>query len=418
MPPPARIKTVHLVLDALNCTIYRAMQPNSDQTNRGLQVPSRDDHTQPLKADYNAAANVMRQQIDKIYDDPQPNEQIVQNPTAHPYQQSHSEAADVSAQEQDEAVQAHWQKYHSAWQQYYQMYYERYYQAQVAKQLTSGPTQTGQIVASTPPESLSKDQAVDELRSELLKKVRKGSEKIRRSRHFMPAVVAGFVALLFVFLQYNQLIFANVLAFTAPASTDASNSFIDPSTDISVGPEPLIKIPKINVEAPVVYDISSIAESVVQSKLKSGVVHYPIAGASAFPGQVGNTVFLGHSANDVFDDGQYKFIFLYLDRLVKGDTFYLNYEGKRYTYIVTETKVINPSQVGELVLNNGKPMATLVTCTPAGTALNRLIIIGEQVAPDPATATAQSDNQPTANDDTASIGGATKGFFERVFGSN
>ena len=410
------------------------MQPSSNSDQRGgVQVPDRSGHTSPPPTSRDAAANLMRQQIDKIYDDPQPNEHIATaattppaEPTAqpiqqvNPYEQSHSELTDVRTQEQNNASQAHWQKYHSAWQQYYQMYYERYYQAQVVKQIASKSASNEPAPASTQPleteKTLTKDQAVHELRSELMEKIQNNATKVRHSRHFMPALVALVVALGFLFLQYNPIIIATVQSFMAPGSTEAPNAVIDTSTDVVVGPEPKILIPKISVEAPVVYDVPSIEESVVQSKLKDGVVHYPIPGANALPGQVGNTVILGHSANDVFDDGNYKFIFLPLDKLEKGDTFYLNYGGKRYSYVVIEKKVIEPSQVSELVINNGKPLATLVTCTPAGTALRRLVVIGEQIAPDPATATAQTEEQKNATTSASTeIGGATQSFFERLF---
>lgn len=398
------------------------MQPSTNQDDRNLRVPSRPDQTPVSPTSNQAALGIMRDQIDKIYDDPQPNEQIAARvdtaaAATDPYQQTHSETNDAEAAMDDEALKAHWQKYHSAWQQYYQLYYERYYQAQTRQRLgETTPVTTPGIIKTPAPETLNTDQAVHELRSELLEKVKQGSHKLRSSRHFTPALVALSVALVFGFLQYNQLLFASVMAFTVPASTESSSSYIDPSTDVAVSQDPVLKIPKINVEAPVVYDLTTIEESVVQSKLKNGVVHYPITGANALPGEIGNTVILGHSANDVFDDGSYKFIFLHLDRLEVGDTFYLNYQGKRYTYSVTEKKIIDPSQVSELIITNGKPMATLVTCTPPGTALKRLVVIGEQIAPDPATATAST--AATTNDSQTKIGGETKSFIERLFGGN
>jgi sortase A len=362
----------------------------------------------------------MRQQIDTIYDDPQPNEiaatapQPVAQQQQDPYTQTHSESEDVKAAEQSAAVQQHWQKYHSAWQQYYQMYYERYYQAQAQKHLIDTATENLDKHREAKQEELSEEQAVGELRNELLEKVKVQSKKIRKSRHFMPAVVAVLVALVFVFLQYNQIIFANIMAYTTPASLDTVNTYVDPSTDVAVGPEPLITIPKLAVQAPVVYDLTTLDETVVESKLESGVVHYPIRGANAVPGEIGNSVFLGHSANDVFAPGNYKFVFLRLEQLQDGDYFYLNFNSKRYTYVVTGRKVITPSQVSELAISTDKPIATLVTCVPVGTSANRLLIFGEQIAPDPSKATAQTTTPET---NTQEIGGGSKSFFERLFGN-
>ncbi len=395
------------------------MQPNSDQNSRGgVQVPGRDPqppaHTNPR----DAATQIMRQQIDKIYDDPQPNEQI----GTSPYNQTHSNADDIAAQENSPAIQAHWQKYHSAWQQYYQMYYERYYQSQLAEHAASkskkeitegeeGKKADGKATVFT------KEQATHELRSELMKKVAGHTEKIRKSRHFMPSIVAVTVAAVFLFLQYNPFLIATAKSFLAPGSLESGDFSINPGANVAVGPEPKILIPSINVEAPVVYDLTTLQENVVQSKLKHGVVHYPIPGANALPGQVGNTVILGHSSNDVFDDGAYKFIFVQLDRLNPGDIFYLHYNSVRYTYRVSEKKVISPTQVGDLVINNGKPLATLVTCTPVGTALNRLVVIGEQISPDPSGAAQQTAEQQQTQNEATQIGGNAPSFFERLFGS-
>lgn len=425
------------------------MQPNSDQQ-RGLQVPSsRGNVTPPTSRD--AAVRLMRDQIDKIYDDPQPNEQIVVSsvpvepvqqpqtvahsavettepseteiPDSSVYAHTHDASADIAAAEHDEATQKYWHTYHSAWQQYYQQYYGRYYQSQVElhkQQVTTQattPNETSQSAATAnqPPE-LTEDQAVDELRSELMTKVKNRAEKVKKSRHFRPVLVAIAVMLGALVLQYNQIIAANVMAFTVPTSIEKSDSFTSPTAEVAVGPEPRLVIPAINKTAPVDFTLDTLHEPVVQTRLKKGVVHYPIPGANAMPGQVGNTVILGHSSNDVFDDGEYKFVFLHLERLKKGDKFYIDYQSKRYTYLVSETKVINPDQISELVIDNGKPMATLITCTPIGTSQQRLLVIGEQVSPSPAGATSATE-KPTveANVPPTEIGGGTQGFFQRLF---
>ena len=163
------------------------------------------------------------------------------------------------------------------------------------------------------------------------------------------------------------------------------------------------------------FDVPSLDEHIVQEKLKGGVVHYPIPGASSVPGQKGNTVILGHSSNDVFDDGAYKFVFVQLDKMEKGDTFYLNYNGTRYTYTVTEKKIILPTEVGSLVVTTDKPLATLVTCTPVGTAQKRLVVMAEQISPDPTVASAatpSNNKQPLAP-----IAGNSPTFLERLFGN-
>ena len=116
--------------------------------------------------------------------------------------------------------------------------------------------------------------------------------------------------------------------------------------------------------------------------MNNGVAHYRIAGASAYPGEIGNTVITGHSAGDIYSSNQYKYIFSGLERLEDGDLIYLNYNSVRYTYRVIKKEVIEPSNVAALVVQTDKPLLTLVTCTPLGTSKYRLLVTAEQISPD------------------------------------
>ena len=231
----------------------------------------------------------------------------------------------------------------------------------------------------------------------------------------MPIVCAIIVGLLFLALQFNRLLVAQVEAYISPGSTvDLSNTVIvDPSTGANVGNDSRLIIPKINVSAPVIYSTTTVDENTIEKSLEGGVVHYNLPGANSVPGQAGNGVILGHSSNDVFDPGNYKFVFVLLDRLQNGDLFYMNYQGKRYVYKVTDKKIIKPTDWKVLLQNDGKPTIVLVTCTPAGTALNRLLVYGEQISPDPSTASAAPSNTQDAN--PAEIPGNSQTFFERLY---
>lgn len=212
------------------------------------------------------------------------------------------------------------------------------------------------------------------------------------------------------------MITAQVKSFISPGSIAAQNIILDPTLDTKVGPEPRMIIPKINVDAPVVYDVPSLAEATVQNALKDGVIHYPIPGANANPGEKGNSVFLGHSSNDVFDDGDYKFIFVQLEQMKEGDTFYINYNSTRYTYTVTATETILPTEVTKLIKTSDKPTVTLVTCTPVGTAEKRFLVHAEQISPDPANATATTAPTTPNTSQPGSITGNSPTLFDRLFG--
>lgn len=183
----------------------------------------------------------------------------------------------------------------------------------------------------------------------------------------------------------------------------------------TVSPDPIIEIPKINVSAPVVY-IPTNAEASIQKGLEGGVVHYA---GTALPGQKGNTVIVGHSSNDWWEPGNYKFVFVLLDKLVIGDTFTVNYNSQKYVYEVTESKVVEPTELSVL-RPTSEPTITLITCTPPGTAWKRLIIKGKQTSPAPnGTAVASKDELKPLGDlpgDSKGLSGTLSDIWNGIVG--
>jgi sortase A len=353
-----------------------------------------------------AAANIVRAQIEQVYDASHTDEATPIADT-NPYERTHAANAQPQADQ--------WRQYHSAWQTYYQKYYEGYYthhlsRAKQAMQHQGPITEAqpqgyfSQQPAEEPEQVINKEEALFDLRQKLLAKVSSSAKNVRKSRHFVPISAAVLVVFIFMFLQYNRLLISNVMAYVSPGSIDPQNIVIDPSTDIEVGPDSQLIIPKINVDVPVFYDVGSDYAS--QMKAMENGVH---------PGQIGNTVIAGHSSNDILDVGDYKFIFAQLEKLTVGDSIYAHYQGKRYTYTVTKTEVVLPTEVNKLVYQTDKPVLTLITCTPLGTALKRLLVTAEQVSPDPNASAAA----PVVSGDAASaaIPGNSPTFLERIFGN-
>lgn len=389
---------------------------------RQLLTPSGAD---PRTRTSDAAANIVRGQINSIYDaNTSSNEQspalssaqaAVNTPSQPastpsqgdtPYTRTHTDAHTVQTD--------HWKRYHSAWQDYYQKYYERYYLTEMhhAKQAIATQAPAAQTAA---PEHLSGEEAMHEIRSNIRSKLRQSAEKVRKSRHFVPVAAALCVMAVFLFLQYNRVIFANVEAYVSPGTINPANIIVDPTVEVPVSADPKLIIPKINVDVPVIFDTAADQASQLKA-MENGVAWFGIPGADSKPGQVGNTVLSGHSSNDIVDRGEYKFIFARLDQMAAGDTVYVNYQGKRYTYTVTKKEVVKPTEVNKLVYATDKPLLTLITCTPLGTALNRLLVTAEQVSPDPkAAAKAPADSGQTS---TASIPGNSPTFVQRLFGQN
>lgn len=384
--------------------------------------------TRDVQAQQAAAADVIRSQIGNLYDDGKGEPSTSSTPQSteeNPYTRTRSTQPLPQAEQ--------WKEYHSAWQNYYQKYYENFYTAQAAKPsvIGSGRSRTQQknhnYFASKAAEAkqaaseqesaeeLSNDQALFELRQKLLGRVQQSAKKIRKSRHFVPIISAFAVVAIFVFVQYNQVITANVLAYVSPGKIDPQNIVIDPAADIVVSKDPRLVIPKINVDVPVAYDVGTDNDSQMAAMM-GGLAHFPIAGANSHPGEVGNTVLAGHSSNDLFDMGDYKFIFAQLEKLTVGDSIYANYNGVRYTYIVTKTEVVAPTNVSALIYPTTKPILTLITCTPLGTALNRLLVTAEQVSPNPDEAASAPTGSGTPDTTTTTIPGDNGNLFRKLFG--
>ncbi|MBR3368280.1 class E sortase [Candidatus Saccharibacteria bacterium] len=298
-----------------------------------------------------------------------------------------------------------WKKYHSAWQNYYQKYYSEYY-SNAAKQYVAKEklkAERDHAEKKSALEELSQKSHGTESESEsiLRKKIRKKASdsavKIRHRKKLIPIFAGFFVVLLVLFLQYNRLIFAPIAAYVSPGEVpDSELVAVDPTISTGVSADPKLIIPKLNIDVPVHFGISL---DEVDSAMTNGVAHYRIRGASAFPGEIGNTVITGHSAGDVYSNNQYKFIFSGLERLETGDLIYINYNSTRYTYRMTGSQVIEPTDVEALRVTTDKPILTLITCTPLGTSRYRLLIFAEQISPNPDGQTASEPEHTENNDD-------------------
>ena len=305
-----------------------------------------------------------------------------------------------------------WKRYHAAWQNYYQKYYETYYSVALEQQKNQAANIQPEVVEELT-ESQKKERALAKFKKDISAKARQQTEKIRKSRHFVPIFSAIIVVVLFLFLQYNRLIFASVEAYVAPGNSNAVQTIYSPNSSNLVSQEPKLIIPKINVDVPVVYGVGNDNISQLRA-MEKGVAHFSIPGANAVPGQNGNTVLSGHSSNDLFDKGDYKFIFAQLDKLKQGDVIYANYNGKRYTYNVTKTEVVMPNQVNRVQVGTDKPMLTLITCVPLGTAEKRLLVFAEQVSPDPNSAEKPTEQNSSENKEVT-LPRNSLTFFERLF---
>lgn len=151
-------------------------------------------------------------------------------------------------------------------------------------------------------------------------------------------------------------------------------------------PENRIIIPKLGMNVPLVTpsykslldeDWEQVEED-IQDALQMGVVHYP---GTARPGQAGNFFVTGHSSYYPWAPGRYKTVFARLHGLEVGDEYYVYYGGDKHRYVITEKKEVKPTNVDVLDQPLDRRVGTLMTCSPVGTTLRRLILVAQEIDP-------------------------------------
>lgn len=72
-------------------------------------------------------------------------------------------------------------------------------------------------------------------------------------------------------------------------------------------------------------------------------------------------------------------LFTELDRMKKGDVFYLHVYDQVLAYQVDNIAIVEPNDYGLLEIEEGKDLCTLFTCTPYGINTHRLLVRGHRV---------------------------------------
>lgn len=410
---------------------------NQDDSNlpdylRTSSALPRSDDNSSVHDNSDSAANLIRQKLEAIYAD-EPNAQqeaaevaSTQSPLSR--HQKYMQSLQVSGKSWAE-IQNDWHAYyqgltdaekHEVWQEFYaanrtstpfqqHVYQQDQAKAAAAEQDMPSPTShandfkpavipANYSTSSEPvkielePDKEVSRPTVADIKKKLLNTVSAGGT-LKKKDHLKSLgfglATGAVVVFIFLFGFFNEVF---ISPFIQPSRTASETPIIVNTASAPLSTTPEVIIPKINVEIPVDYSQTTTDESAIENALNSGVVHYP---TTVMPGQAGNAAFFGHSSNNIFNPGKYKFAFVLLHKLVEGDTFYLTYNGKNYAYQVISRQVVDPSDVGVLgPVPNETATATLITCDPPGTSLHRLVVVGRQISPDPAGNAAPAANNP------------------------
>ena len=371
-----------------------------------------------------AAAAIARKKVLAAYTESAKKAQSLANTN-----QSHMKSEPIAQKIDSES----WKKYHSAWQNYYQKYYSEYYsnaarnyiekeklkearERAEEEDILNSLTRSSAKIDKNSGLSLDKNDTEEAIGGILKRKIQKkaieSAKKTRRGRKLIPIFAGLTVVLIILFMQYNRLIFAPIMAYVSPGNVPPSSiEAIDPTITQTVSPDPRLLIPKLNIDVPVHFGISL---SEVDRAMLNGVAHYRVTGASAFPGEIGNLVITGHSAGDIYSSNPYKYIFSGLERLEDGDLIYVNYNSMRYTYQVFKKEVVEPSNVSSIIVDTDRPILTLITCTPLGTSRYRLLVFAKQISPNPEGAE-KEEPAPVIDVENQSLPSNEPSFFEGIW---
>ncbi|AIU31337.1 Sortase B [Corynebacterium ulcerans] len=126
-----------------------------------------------------------------------------------------------------------------------------------------------------------------------------------------------------------------------------------------------IILPSIKADLPIYHGSS-------EDILQKGIGHlfgsdFPVGGPGSHSVLTGHT---GIPTATLFDN---------LNRVKKGDAFFIHIAGHKIKYEVDQIKVVLPNETEDLKVEAGKDLITLVTCTPYGINTHRLLVRGHQV---------------------------------------
>lgn len=142
----------------------------------------------------------------------------------------------------------------------------------------------------------------------------------------------------------------------------AYESLLNPSGDGVMGS---VEIPCIRVKIPIWHYTD-------EATLQKGAGHLP--GSSLPVGGEGS-----HSVITAHRGLQDKRLFTDLDRVKKGNLFYLRIMDETLAYEVDQILVVEPTETDALSVEEDKDYCTLLTCTPYAVNTQRLLVRGHRV---------------------------------------
>lgn len=163
--------------------------------------------------------------------------------------------------------------------------------------------------------------------------------------------------------NYNQML---PYKHTTFALSEEDKGAYDTLLDISgTGVMGYIEIPTINISLPVYHGTEDAVLQIAVGHLEWSSL--PVGGEDT------HCVLSGHRGLPSAK------LFTNLDKLVVGDKFVMRVLDEVLTYEVDQILIVEPTDVSTLIIEAGKDLCTLVTCTPYGFNSHRLLVRGHRI---------------------------------------
>lgn len=170
-------------------------------------------------------------------------------------------------------------------------------------------------------------------------------------------------------LEYNQSLLERPNSFVlSEEQKEKYEALLDVGGNGVMG---YIEIPSIDVSLPIYHGTDEAVLQIAVGHLEW--TSLPVGGESS------HCVISGHRglpSAKLFTD---------LDKLSEGDIFIFRVLDEVLTYEVDQIRIVEPQDIDTLLIEEGKDLCTLVTCTPYGINSHRLLVRGHRIENTPET---------------------------------
>jgi len=173
------------------------------------------------------------------------------------------------------------------------------------------------------------------------------------------------------FLFFSIFAFSFIIFYQdTPQSNQKTKGSYSTIEQIKIFKDSTLIIPKINVSAPIIWQVNGANKQEYFKALEGGVAHLK---GTALPGQKSNLVIFGHSNFDKEAKGNYKKIFAHLNKLKEKDEITITFGGIIFKYETQFIRIVEPTDLW-VIQPTPEESLTLLTCWPPGSIEHRLIV--------------------------------------------